>query len=509
MAARLAQREVLLREVQKVSFTRIVYVAHDHFNRYRGALKLANPRTDVFVLVESQRMLTGRNWHKERLFFLTSSARHFAIELEAAGFTTRYIKAPTTIDGLKRARAEFGDLQVVCAEPSSHKQFEQLKDFGAQFVENDLFLTSRAHFALWADRQKSFVMENFYRAQRVRLGILMNNGEPEGGRWNYDSENRLPPPKNYTWPPYLEHARDEIDLEVAAQFKHQPTSTWATTRAGALAQLEYFIENHLAGFGPYEDAIAADNWALHHSLLSPYLNNGLLHAQEVVDRVIQAYKNGQAPIESVEAFVRQIIGWREYINGMYWYLGESYRDLNELGATRKLLPLFTDSTKTQMNCVRAVVEGVEQRAWVHHIPRLMVLSNLALVTRVNPQQFLDWMREQFIDAAEWVMVPNIIGMATHADGGQLMTKPYAAGGAYLSKMTQHCKSCVYDPKKRVGQDACPFTTLYWDFLDRHQERFVKNHRMSQQIYGLKRLGDLNELRDRAKQVLTGLDAGAI
>jgi deoxyribodipyrimidine photolyase-related protein len=276
-----------------------------------------------------------------------------------------------------------------------------------------------------------------------------------------------------------------------------------------LAQLEYFIENHLAGFGPYEDAIAADNWALHHSLLSPYLNNGLLHAQEVVDRVIQAYKNGQAPIESVEAFVRQIIGWREYINGMYWYLGESYRDLNELGATRKLLPLFTDSTKTQMNCVRAVVEGVEQRAWVHHIPRLMVLSNLALVTGVNPQQFLDWMREQFIDAAEWVMVPNIIGMATHADGGQLMTKPYAAGGAYLSKMTQHCKSCVYDPKKRVGQDACPFTTLYWDFLDRHQERFVKNHRMSQQIYGLKRLSDLVELRERAQQVLAGLDSGAI
>jgi deoxyribodipyrimidine photolyase-related protein len=509
VGARLAEREILLREVQKVSFTRIVYVAHDHLNRDRGALKAANPKADLIVLVESQRMLEGRNWHKERLFFLTSSARHFALELEAAGFTVKYIKAPTTIDGLKKARAEFGDLPIVCAEPSSHKQLALLQEFGVEFVENDLFLTSRKHFAIWADRQKTFVMENFYRAQRVRLSILVSNGEPEGGRWNYDSENRLPPPKNYSWPPYLEHERDELDLEVAAQFDHQPTSTWATTRAGALIKLEYFIEHHLAGFGPYEDAIAADNWALHHSLLSPYLNNGLLHAQEVVDRVIQAYKNGQAPIESVEAFVRQVIGWREYINGMYWYLGESYREQNALGANRKLLPLFTDSTKTQMNCVRSVVEGVEQRAWVHHIPRLMVLSNLALVTGVNPQQFLDWMREQFIDAAEWVMVPNIIGMATHADGGQLMTKPYAAGGAYLSKMTQHCKSCVYDPKKRVGQDACPFTTLYWDFLDRHQERFVKNHRMSQQIYGLKRLSDLPELRERAQQVLSGLDAGTI
>lgn len=509
MAARLGQREVLLRKVQKVTFSRIIYVAHDHLNADRGALKNADPKTDVVVLVESQRMITGRNWHKERLFFLLSSARHFARELEDLGFTVRFIKAPTTIDGLKQARAEFGELPIVCAEPSSHRQLKQLQEFGVEFVENDLFLTSRTHFTMWAERQKTFVMENFYRAQRVRLGILVNNGEPEAGRWNFDAENRLPPPKNYNWPPYLEHERDSIDLEVAAELGHKPTKTWATTRTGALAQLDNFIENHLAGFGPYEDAIAADNWALHHSLLSPYLNNGLLHAEEVVARAVEAYRSGQAPIESVEAFVRQIIGWREYINGMYWHLGESYRDHNQLGAQRKLLPLFTDSSKTKMNCVRAVVEGVEQRAWVHHIPRLMVLSNLALVTGVNPQEFLDWMREQFIDAAEWVMVPNIIGMATHADGGLLMTKPYAAGGAYLSRMTQHCKGCAYDPKKRVGDNACPFTTLYWDFLDRHKERFVKNHRMSQQIFGLKRLGDLPQLRERAQQVLSGLDAGTI
>ena len=488
---------------------RIIYVAHDHLNSERGALKNADPETDAIVLVESQRMLTGRNWHKERLFFLLSSARHFAIELGDQGFTVRYLKAPTTIDGLKQARGEFGELPIVCAEPSSHRQLRQLQEFGLEFIENDLFLTTRSHFGIWADRQKSFVLENFYRAQRVRLGILVNNGEPEAGRWNFDAENRLPPPKNYSWPPYLEHARDEIDHEVAAELSHQPTNTWATTRQGALRQLDYFIEHHLAGFGPYEDAIAADNWALHHSLLSPYLNNGLLHAEEVVARVVAAYRAGNAPIESVEAFVRQVIGWREYINGMYWYLGESYRDKNELGATRKLLPLYSDSTKTQMNCVRAVVEGVEARAWVHHIPRLMVLSNLALVTGVNPQEFLDWMREQFIDAADWVMVPNIIGMATHADGGLLMTKPYSAGGAYLNKMTQHCKACVYDPKKRVGDDACPFTTLYWDFLDRHHQRFVKNHRMSQQIYGLKKLSDLPELRQRAQQVLEGLNAGTI
>lgn len=488
---------------------RIIYVAHDHLHRGFGALRDADPATDAIVLVESARMITGRPWHKERLFFLLSSARHFAQDLTEAGFQVRYLQAPTTIDGLKQTRTEFGDLPIVCAEPSSHRQFAQLQEFGVQFVANDFFVTSRPLFTAWADTQKTFVMENFYRAQRNRLGILVENGQPEGGRWNFDADNRLPPPKNYSWPPYLEHERDRIDHQVAEQLGHEPTKTWATTRSGALLQLDNFIQHHLAGFGPYEDAIAADNWALHHSLLSPYLNNGLLNAREVVRAALVAYREGKAPLPSVEAFVRQVIGWREYINGMYWYLGEDYRDENQLDAQRPLLPLFNDSSKTKMNCVRSVVADVEARSWTHHIPRLMVLSNLALVTGTNPQQFLDWMREQFIDASDWVMVPNVIGMAVHADGGKLMTKPYAAGGAYLNRMTQHCKGCVYDPKKRVGDDACPFTTLYWDFLDRHRDKFARNHRMGQQLTGLNRLVDLPELKVRVEQVLAGLDAGTI
>ncbi len=461
------------------------------------------------VLVESQRMTSGRPWHKERLFFLISSAQHFTHDLESHGFTVRYIKAPTTVDGLKKARAEFGELPILCAEPSSFRQYEDLQAFGIEFVENDFFLTSRTLFNAWATKQKSYLMENFYRAQRKRLNILMDGEKPVADRWNFDADNRLPPPKNYEWPPYLEHERDQIDLEVAKELDHTPTKTWATTREGALKQLDNFVANHLHGFGPYEDAITKDNWALHHSLLSPYLNNGLLHANEVVARVVEAFERGKAPIESVEAFVRQVIGWREYINGMYWFLGEDYRDENHLNASRKLLPLFTDSNQTEMNCVKSVVADVEVRAWAHHIPRLMVLSNLALVTGVNPQEFLDWMREQFIDAAEWVMVPNIIGMGVHADGGKMMTKPYAAGGAYLNRMTQSCKGCKYDPKLRVGENACPFTTLYWDFLDRHKDQFAKNHRMSQQVNGLKRLSDLSELRVRAREVLDGLSAGTI
>jgi len=339
-------------------FERILYIAHDHLNRSRGVLREANPATDAVVLVESERMTTGRNWHKERLFFLISSARHFATELEQQGFTVRYIKAPTTIDGLLAARKEFGELPIHCAEPSSFKQLAQLREFGAQFVANDFFLTSRPLFDQWASSQKTYVMENFYRAQRIRLGILVVDGKPIDGRWNFDADNRLPPPKNYEWPPYLEHTRDEIDEQVAAQVGFEPTNSWATTRAGALQQLENFIEHHLDGFGPYEDAVAADNWALHHSLLSPYLNNGLLHAGEVVEAVIEAYERKGLALQSVEAFVRQVIGWREYINGMYWFLGEDYRNLNGLGATRKLLPVFTDSSKTKMNCVGSVVADV-------------------------------------------------------------------------------------------------------------------------------------------------------
>jgi len=488
---------------------RILYIPFDHLNKTKGVLKDLDKKNDLVVLVESKRMTTGRPWHKERLFFLISSARHFAQELRDSGVSVEYVKAETTIAGLDSVKKKYGDLPVDCAEPSSFRSFAQLSEYGVQFVPNDLFLTSREDFNAWASKQKSFVMENFYRAQRIRLDVLVSDGKPEGGQWNYDADNRLPPPKNYTFPPYLYHSRDQIDLEVAKELEFEPTETWATTRAGALRQLKNFIENHLAGFGPYEDAVMADNWALHHSLLSPYLNNGLLHADEVVAAVVSAFRAGKAPIQSVEAFVRQVIGWREYINGMYWFLGEDYKFRNGLKADRKLLPAFTDSTKTKMNCVSSVVKDIEDRAWVHHIPRLIILSNLALITGTNPQEFLDWMREVFIDANEWVMVPNVIGMGVHADGGQLMTKPYAAGGAYISRMTQFCKGCVYDPKLRVGDNACPFTTLYWDFLDRHKEEFVKNHRMSQQVNGLKRLSDLPELKQRAVIVLDGLSLGTL
>ena len=357
-------------------FDRIIYVAHDHLNRERGALKTANPKTDVVVLIESKRMTEGRNWHPARPYFLLSSARHFALELERARFTVRYIQAATTIDGLTEARKEFGDLPIVAAEASSHRQLAQLSDYGVSWVKNDLFLTDRELFSAWAGAQKTYVMENFYRAQRNRLGILVDaTGKPEAGRWNFDAENRLPPPKNYSWPPRIQHAVDALDVEVGAQVGYESDGTWATTRAGALNQLSHFVEHHLAGFGPYEDAITSEDWSLHHSLLSPYLNNGLIHAEEVIAPVLEAYRAGRAPIESVEAFIRQVIGWREYINGMYWFLGEDYRNGNGLNAHSPLPAALTDSAKTKMNCVKSVVADVEKRAWTHHIPRRWRAAN--------------------------------------------------------------------------------------------------------------------------------------
>ena len=488
---------------------RIIYIPFDHLHPKYGALKAADPKSDLIILIESARMVAGGNWNKVRLYFLISSAKHFKAELEQLGFKVKYLKADTTIDGLKQVLKEYPKLPIISAHPSSHLQSKQLADFGVSFVENDFFLTPRNLFTTWADNQKSFLMESFYRAQRNRLGVLVENGKPVGGKWNFDKENRLPPPKNYKYPPYLKHKPDEIDQMVADELGITPCDAWGTSRKAAKAQLKNFIDNHFANFGPYEDAMTNENWALHHSLLSPYLNNGLLHPAEVLTAALNAYKKGVVDIASAEGFIRQVIGWREYVNGMYWYLGPDYKKSNHLAANRKLLPLFTDPAKTKMSCIKTTVADIKERAWVHHIPRLMILSNLALITGTNPQQFLDWMRSEFIDATDWVMVPNVIGMGVHADNGKMMSKPYAAGGAYISRMSTYCKSCVYDPKLRVGDNACPFTTLYWDFLDRHKDEFIKNHRMSQQINGIKRLSDLPQLKQRAVEVLAGLDQGLI
>jgi deoxyribodipyrimidine photolyase-related protein len=252
----------------------------------------------------------------------------------------------------------------------------------------------------------------------------------------------------------------------------------------------------------------SNNWHLAHSLLSPYLNNGLLLPAEVCDEVQRAYDRGIVPINSAEGFIRQIIGWREFIWNTYWREMPQYRTRNSLEATRALPPMFT-SGNTNMRCMATTLSEIHSRAWVHHIPRLMVLGNFALLSGIEPQAFTNWMWNSFVDAAEWVMLPNVVGMSLYADGGTIATKPYAAGGAYIDRMSDHCKGCVYDRKKRTGENACPFTNLYWDFLARHADRFARNPRIITQVRAAQKLADLPDVRTTAVTILNGVDTGSV
>ncbi len=289
-----------------------------------------------------------------------------------------------------------------------------------------------------------------------------------------------------------------------------PDGTWPVTRSQALTRLDEFVATALAPFGAHEDAMLGAEWKLAHSVLASSMNLGLLHPGEVAEAAEVAFATGDAPINSVEGFIRQVIGWREYVWGVYWlWMADDYRNKNALGATRPVPPAFTGEAETEMVCVANVVRHLHDHGYTHHIERLMVLGNLALTSGVDPQAMTQWMWASFVDGAEWVMLPNVIGMALHADGGLMATKPYASGGAYINKMSDSCKGCRFNPKKRTGDDACPFTTLYWDFLARNEAAFKGNHRMGQQLAGMRRLSNLDEVRDRAAEVLVLLDSGRL
>jgi deoxyribodipyrimidine photolyase-related protein len=311
-------------------------------------------------------------------------------------------------------------------------------------------------------------------------------------------------------------AADDLDRSILAGLPDgtvgaDPVGLWPTSRARALEHLDAFVRDALSRFGPHEDAMLRAEWRLAHSALSSSMNLGLLHPAEVVGAAEAAYREGRVPLASAEGFVRQVIGWREYVWGLWWLWEDEWAGWNELSADRPLPPAFRrpGGSGTHMACVANVLDHVEDHAYAHHIERLMVLGNLCLLAGVRPGELQDWMWERFVDGAEWVMAPNVVGMALHADGGRMATKPYASGGAYISRMSDHCRGCRYDPRRRVGEDACPFTTLYWDFLARHEERFRANGRMGNQMAGLRRLADLDRVRERAVEVLGLLDRGEL
>lgn len=495
-----------------------VWVLGDQLGRTLAALRRAEPSTHRILMVESRAKLTSKSWHVQRAHFVLSSMRHFAAELRDDGFTVDYRSATSLEQGFLDHVAEFTPTAVRVTEPASHRGLALVRRLGCRVERSDQFLCHYDEFASWSSGRTSFKMEDFYRWQRTRLDYLMEGPTerrvPVGGRWNFDAENRLPPPKDGVnhWPTPLVDELDDIDREViddVAPFCHgaAPSGLWATTRAGAVRRLDHFITRLLPHFGPHEDAMTTGSWHLAHSLLSPYLNIGLLTPREVCDGVQASFSRGEVPIESAEGFIRQVIGWREYVWGLYWLWMPEYATNNALDARRPLPPVFSDASRTKMRCVGSTLSDVNDRAWAHHIQRLMVIGNLGLIAGLDPQQLTDWMWENFVDGAEWVMVPNVIGMSQYADGGRMATKPYASGGAYIDKMSDYCKGCHYDRKKRVGADACPFTTLYWDFMARHEATFGRNPRVAQQVRAAFKLSDLDAVRDRAAEVLVALDRG--
>jgi len=484
---------------------------------HRGITSLAGrapDRTRVLFVVSRARLHAGRI-HRQRLHLVLTAMRRFAAELADEGFAVDWRDATDFAAGLDAHRARFGSETVVAMEPSSLAGRRHLEALGVRLVRDNRFLCHYEDFAAWAGERERLRLEDFYRWQRRRLGVLMDGEEPCGGRWNFDADNREPPPPGKApWSAPPRTRPDDLDREIAADlpdtaFGAAPDGTWATSRRAALVRLRRFVERELPRFGPHQDAMTERSWHLAHSLLSPYLNLGLLHPREVVDAAEAAWREGRAPLASVEGFVRQILGWREYVWGLYWLWMPGYARANALGARRALPPLFTDPARTRMRCVASALESVDRHAYAHHIQRLMVLGNLALLAGVRPSELVRWMRDAFIDGAEWVMIPNVVGMALHADGGRMATKPYAAGGAYIDRMSDHCGDCPFDPKRRTDDGACPFTTLYWHFVDRHRERLLANPRTARAARQLERLRDRDATLAHAERVLGRLSAGSL
>ncbi|OZE98185.1 cryptochrome/photolyase family protein [Rhodococcoides fascians] len=461
------------------------------------------------LLIESARVLRRRPFHRQKLHLVLSGMRHLADEL---GDRATYLRTETYREALE----QFGK-PVVVFEPTSHAA-EAFVDglFQEGLVEDVLptpmFALSRADFAEWAGNRHQFRMETFYRDQRRRFEILMSGDEPVQGVWNLDEENREPPPKKQATlgvdPPWWP-TEDDIDEQVRADLDAMELDTvgndgprlFAVTAAEARKALEHFVSYRLQDFGKYEDAVMTQDWTMAHSLLSVPLNMGLLEPLDVAEAAEKAWRDGDASLASVEGFVRQILGWREYVWHLYWHFGPEYIDRNELDAHVPLPKWFTDLDGDEpiAACLAHTLSELRDRGWVHHIPRLMILGNFALQRGYDPRALTEWFATAFVDGFAWVMPVNVIGMSQHADGGLIATKPYASGGAYLNRMTDHCGGCEYNPKKRLGREACPFTAGYWAFVHRHRDRLSHNHRTARQVSSMNRLSDLDQVLEQEAQ----------
>ncbi|WP_460359085.1 cryptochrome/photolyase family protein [Mycobacterium sp. ZZG] len=455
------------------------------------------------LLVEAASALRKRRYHRQKLHLVLSALRHADRDL---GERATLVQADTYTDALKRFKRP-----VLVHQPTSHaaeKFVHRLKEQGlvADVLPTPTFALSRNDFQEWAGQRTRFRMEDFYRDQRRRFDVLMNGAEPVGNRWNYDEDNREPPPKKQPTlgaPAPYRPREDDIDEQVRHDLDGMDLDTvgadgarlFAVTPAEAKRALSRFIEHRLPLFGRFEDAIMGEDWAMAHSLLSVPLNLGVLHPLEAVEAAERAYRDKRAPLAAVEGFIRQILGWREYMWHLYWHFGPDYTDHNELNAGTPLPAWWSelDADAVTARCLHHALKGVRDRGWTHHIQRLMILGSHALQRGYRPDELTEWFATAYVDGFGWVMPTNVVGMSQHADGGLLATKPYTSGGAYINKMSDHCGDCAYDPKKRLGDDACPFTAGYWAFTHRHRDRLAKNMRTRRVVSSMERLGDLESV----------------
>jgi deoxyribodipyrimidine photolyase-related protein len=474
--------------------TRLILILGDQLSPDIAALQEADKARDTVVMAEVADETRYVPHHPKKIAFVLAAMRKFAARLEADGWRVAYTKLDDpentgSIVGELLRRAQALDARgVIATEPGEWRLISALEDCPIPVVQmpDTRFLASHEAFERWAEGRKQLRMEYFYREMRRKTGYLMDGDKPEGGKWNFDHDNRKPAPGDIAFDGPLRFTPDDIVTEVLDLVERRFGNNFGTLKPfwfatdpdQAQQAMTHFIDHALPRFGDFQDAMLADNRFLYHSILSVYINAGLLDWRAVCDAAEAAYRAGHAPLNAVEGFIRQIIGWREYMRGIYFREGPDYVTRNALSHDAAL-PEFYWTGDTDMRCVAKAVTQTRDEAYAHHIQRLMVTGNFALLAGVAPAQVHEWYLAVYADAYEWVEAPNVIGMSQFADGGILGSKPYVSSGAYIDRMSDYCKGCAYTVKQKTGEGACPFNLLYWHFLMRHRDRFEKNPRMAQ------------------------------
>lgn len=504
----------------------LIPVLGDQLSPALSSLRDIDPADAVILMMEVAEETRYVRHHKAKIAFLFAAMRHHAERLRQDGWHVDYVtlddpdNSGSFTGEVARAIARHAPDRIVATEAGEWRvaammdAWETLYGLPVNIRPDDRFLASHADFARWAEGRRELRMEYFYREMRRRTGLLMDGDRPAGGQWNYDKENRKPPQRDLTMPRPLYFAPDAVTREVLAlveaRFADHPGSLagfgYAVTAADAARQAAHFLAHALPRFGDYQDAMLTGEPYLWHSILSPYLNVGLLDPLDLCRRAEAEYRGGRAPLNAVEGYIRQILGWREYVRGIYWREGPGYANRNFLDAHRPL-PSFYWTGETDMHCLAEAIGQTLASAHAHHIQRLMVTGNFALLIGADPAAVHRWYLEIYLDAYEWVELPNTLGMSQFADGGLLGSKPYAASGAYIDRMSDYCGHCRYDVKQRTGLDACPFNALYWDFLARNRERLGRNQRLAMPYRNWDRMdeGTRVDLRAQAAGFLATLD----